>query len=609
MRVLVGSVLVAGALLFLAPASATADAPVDLEGERVVDTAGVLTAQDVSRIEAALDRLASDRGTPLSVVVVDTFDGTGTDQDWANDSAVASDMDAADVLLAIAVDETTATYSVDETFALSDDQLNDLITGEVIPLVRDGEIADAAVAFADGVNAAQAPSPVPWIIGGVVLGGAAVAGAATAIRRRSARKREEAAARAEVEDLDRKAGVALVDLDDALRTSEQELGFAQAQFGEEQTREFEAALAEAKATAKQAFEIRQQLDDAFPESPAEHRELTLRLIDLAAQADATLDAQADAFEALRELEQNAPKVLDQVESAHESLGARVDAAEARIATLAAEHPGADLTTVTGVPAQARKLLAFAATAIADARAELAAPDGAPAVAVRGAQQAVGQVEQLLASVETLAAHLAERAALGRRAAAEAERVLQDATAAVSSAQDYITANRGAVFATARTRMSEAERHLAAASAAGATAETVVTEAGEAERLARQAIAAARGDVADYEEQSAVREWGRSDPADLERRRYEEADGASLGGILADLFFGGGQDEDDDDGGGWFWGGGGSSGGGWSSSRPSGFGGSSRRSSSSSRRSSFSSRRSSGSSSRRSSGGRSSGRRR
>jgi len=402
---------------------------------------------------------------------------------------------------------------------------------------------------------------------------------------------------------DRRAAAALVDLDDALKTSEQELGFAQAQFGADQTREFEQALTEAKVLARQAFQLRQRLDDAFPETPDEHRTMTLELIDLAGRADAILDAQAEAFEGLREVERNAPEILEQVAAEHAGLAARIDAAEARIAELGSSYPDADRTPVRDAPRQARRLTAFAATAIADARTELAKPDGEPAVAVRAAQQAVGQVNQLLASVDAFAEGLAGQAEAARREAAEVDAALASARAAVTAAQNYITTHRGAIGATARTRISEAERRLAEASAVGVATADALAAARDAARLAGAALTAARIDVDAFEERSAVREYGRwSD----ERIRSDQADGASLGGILADLFFGDGGRDD-----GWSWGSGsGSSGGsGWWGSRPSGWGGSSRRTSSSSRRSSFTSRRSSGGSGRRNSGGRGSGRRR
>src|SRR5699024_6198852 len=55
------------------------------------------------------------------------------------------------------------------------------------------------------------------------------------------------------EELNKRAGSALVAVDDAIRSSEEEVGFARAQFGLQATDIFSAALAEAKEKAGRAF--------------------------------------------------------------------------------------------------------------------------------------------------------------------------------------------------------------------------------------------------------------------------------------------------------------------------------------------------------------------
>ena len=156
-----------------------------------------------------------------------------------------------------------------------------------------------------------------------------------------------------------------------------------------------------------------------------------------------------------------------------------------------------------MPAQARKLTGFAATAVEKARAELAKPKGDAAVAVRAAQQAVGQVGQLLASIDTAAADLATRAELRKKHAAELDQQLQRARSQVSAAQDYITTHRGAVGAGARTRISEAERHLEAAASLAAGDPANATRRGARGRQARR----------------------RRDPVGTQRRRRVRADHA------------------------------------------------------------------------------------
>ncbi len=587
---LFGSLVAAAALALLAPAAAnagTADDPVDLDGAYVLDRAGVLGG-DTSTVREAIDRLFDERGTQLFVVYVDEFSGASSDQDWANETAIISGLGEPDILLAIATDRRVYQYSVADSFPLSAQQLDEVAADTLLPALRDDDWAGGVVAYADGLSDAQAPSPVPLVLGGIVVVGIGTGVIVSRVRKGRATKQVRDAAAADIKDLDLRAGTLLVDLDDALKTSEQELGFAQAQFGDDQTRDFSAALADAKKTAKQAFEIQQKLDDAFPETPEQYRALTLQVIELAERADATLDAQAEAFDQLRQLDENAPKVLESVAADQAGLADRIDAAEGTLERLAVQYPKADLGVVTGVPVQARKLAAFAATAVEKARAELEKPKGEAAVAVRAAQQAVGQAGQLLVSVDTLSADLAARAELNTRTATELDQLLQRARSQVAAAQDFITTHRGAVGTVARTRISEADRHLAAAASlsAGDPAQAI-GEAREADRLAADAIQAARRDVTEYEQASAAQASAVQDQ--VEAPEFQEADSASLGGILTDLFFGGSSGGSSGSGSGWSWGG---SGGGWSSSRPSGFGGSGR-SSGSSRRTSGSSRRSTG----------------
>jgi hypothetical protein len=414
------------------------------------------------------------------------------------------------------------------------------------------------------------------------VGGVAAAGAGTAIvigvvRSRRKKKHARQEADAAVAALDQKAGTLLVQLDDALKTSEQELGFAQAQFGEDQTRDFVAALADARTLAKQAFELRQKLDDAFPETPEQHRSMTEQLIGLAEQADRVLDEQAEAFDQLRELEKNAPQVLDQVAADQKGLGPRIAAAESTIAELAARYPTADLTSLHDMPGQARKLAAFAATTVTKARAVLGKkskksdPDAGAAIAVRAAQQAVGQVEQLIASVDRVRADLEAQAARDARTAAELEARTRDARSAVDSAQDYITTHRGAIGAAARTRISEAARHLDESAGLAATDPAkALAEAQQAATMAAAALSLARDDVDDLEAAQAAREQsyhpgGQSYPGSGDGYSGSQDsgfDGAVLGGILGQLFGGGGSSSSSSSG---SWWGGGSSGSSWGSS--------------------------------------------
>ena len=91
-----------------------------------------------------------------------------------------------------------------------------------------------------------------------------------------------------------KANILLVRLDDAIKSSEDELGFAVAQFGEEKTTSFAAAIAAAKQQLTEAFALQQRLDDPTPDSATQKNEWISRIIHLCETAQTSLDAQQDA---------------------------------------------------------------------------------------------------------------------------------------------------------------------------------------------------------------------------------------------------------------------------------------------------------------------------
>jgi hypothetical protein len=607
-----GALVAGAALALMSPSAAFAEPPVDFAGAYVVDEAGVLGG--TSSIEAALDDLYDRAQVSLFVVYVDTFDDPSNPSLWADTTAALSGFGPDDVLLAVAVDDRQYVLSDDLLF---DDQY-DRVATRIETQLRDENWEEAALEAADAIGDevagenAEEPSAPAGDGGGIpilpLLGGAAVVGVGVWGISRLVKRRRGVDPSAPVEKLDQKqldqrAGSLLVSLDDALQSNEQELGFAQAQFGDKATKGFAAALAEAESQVKQAFAIRQQLDDATPETADEKRRLTTEIIRLCEAASASLAAQSADFEQLRQLETNAPAVLETVATTHGGLPARIDAAEATVTSLSAKFGAAAVASVRDSAAQSRELVAFAATAIAEARAALeAGKSSEAAVAVRGAQQAVGQVERAIAAVDKLAADLpalvqrlkdatadvkrdvaearaglasaapeiaeplrlavddAEKAlarvddgdpataigevervnaalhdALGKlrdataqaeRAKAQLSRVTTEAQSAVAAAKDFIATRRGAVGATARTRVAEAERQLTQAlTAARSNPVEALRAAQQAVALATSAMQSAQSDVAAFN-------GGSSGPAG------GGYGGAALGGILDGLFSGG-----------------------------------------------------------------------
>ncbi len=122
-----------------------------------------------------------------------------------------------------------------------------------------------------------------------------------------------------------------------MKTSEQELGFATAEFGEEQTQPFQAALVEAQAALSAAFRTQQALDDSKPEDEATRRQMLSEIIRSCTAANERLDAEADAFDALRDIAAKAPQLLDDIEERAAQLTERLGAGRDKLAALSATY--------------------------------------------------------------------------------------------------------------------------------------------------------------------------------------------------------------------------------------------------------------------------------
>ncbi len=408
------AILTAG--LLLAP-TATAQPPFRLPGY-VTDNAGALTGPNRAAVQSAVDKLYTDRHIRLWVVYVDTFSGQGATS-WARNTRQASDLGDSDALLAVATTDRSYAFLVPDTIkSIDSSQVDALRVNNIEPALHRSDWGGAAIQAADGLN--RSPGSVSWapLLGGLMAVAVALAILLLFVRHRRRRRRAaelDAARRVDPTDPDALAGVPLdalddlsrskvVEVDNAVRTSANELALAVEEFGAKQTEPFSRAVDNAKAALTQAFNVRQQLDDAIPETPAQRRELLTRVIVSAARADRELESQTEAFERLRDLVINAPSRLDGLTQQVVELTARVAPAEKRLAQLTTEFDPAALTSVSGNVATAKERLAFADQNVTRGR-DLAAravsgQQTALVDAVRAAEAALGQARALLDAVDT-----------------------------------------------------------------------------------------------------------------------------------------------------------------------------------------------------------------
>jgi hypothetical protein len=445
------SVVLGGtALLLLSGGPALAEDPFRLDGQ-VVDEAGVLSSGEESQVADALDQLQAEDGTQLFVVFVDTFGGQ-TPGEWMQSTRQLSSLGGNDALLAVAVEDRDYAFTVPNGSDVSVSDADQLAGQAVEPEFADGDWATGTVAFADILRTGEAPGSGSADSGGggalLVVGAIAVVGGGAYLVSRSRRRKREAQpppvqrlerpdphAGTTTEQLQSQANNALLELDEAMKTSQLDLDYARSQYGEEAVGGFDTALATSRDELSRAFTLRQQLDDDIPEDEPTTRQMLGEMLRLTQAADARLDAQADAFGRLRDLENTAPQVLEALAPRIAALRQRIPQEEQRLADLRRRFADAAVAPVrdNGTEAQAR--LAAAEQEVNEALDALGAGRPGEAVGdIRAAEDAVAQTTTLLDAIGRLATDLDAAAARVTAVRAETEKDLAEARSLVAAGQ-------------------------------------------------------------------------------------------------------------------------------------------------------------------------------
>src|SRR5690606_20695570 len=208
------------------------------------------------------------------------------------------------------------------------------------------------------------------------------------------------------------------------------------------------------------------------------------------------------------------KLGDDLATAERDAAALIDDLEKDIATAGA-LPDAD-GRVAGVVAATRQR-------VESARPLLTGTAKRPLQALDSLEKANAEIDAALAAVR-------DAQEKKQRAAAQLQQLLSHAQAQVSAAEDYITSRRGAVGATARTRLAEAGASIVQArQLAAADPVQAVAIAQRANELAAQAIQLAQNDAGAFGGGGSF--GGGGGGGDLM--------GAVLGGIVINSMLGGG----------------------------------------------------------------------
>ncbi|MFD0362839.1 TPM domain-containing protein [Nocardia sp. GCM10030253] len=420
------TMLLAGVALVGTP-TASAEPPTRL-GTYVVDSAKVLDRAQFDDVRNAVDQLYANQQIRLWIVYVRDFGELGPDA-WAERTATQSGFGRRDLLLAVATQTRDYWFYGDLPSGVSDSELDGLLTTEVEPALRDSRWAEAGIATAEGLDSAMRGNGgvsvrALLIVALIVALAIAFVGGGLVLYSRKRRKDRSTAELRAARQLDPDNSVALgalslevlqvrsrevlVEIDNAIRTSDEELELATGEFGATAVTPFSTALAHAKTAVSKAFSIRQQLDDDIPETPDQQRTMLVDLIGTVGRADRELDAKVAEFDAMRDLLINAADRLDALTRDLVELTGRTPGSAAELTRLTTAYPASVLAPIRDNVTMARERITFAEQNIDNGRAALTQPvgkQGGAVAAIRAAEAAVGQARTLLDAVDNAAANI------------------------------------------------------------------------------------------------------------------------------------------------------------------------------------------------------------
>ena len=435
--------------------AASAVPPVTIPpGQFVVDDAGVLGSES-EEVRNAVTETRQESGYTLFVVYVDEFTNPSDRAAWGDEVVAKRNLGEREALLSIATESREFQVSAPADTALTAQQesaMTKAVTDELFgkESISSEDWAAAAVSAAEALESGRSGStgggsssgagiaPILLIGGIILLGGGALflfvrsrnKGAVTAgPARRGSVPPADPLDQLSVADLRKRAGSLLIAADDAIKSSEQELSFAMASYGDDAVKTFTEDLAAAKNHMSESFKMQQQLDDHIPDTEAQQRTWLKDIIRRCEAVNSSLQAHKEDFDKLRELEKNAPAALDAARGNAQAAASRLDAAERSLTELRQRYSDSALAQVADNVEQARDRLEFVENAAETASAKLAEGDTASAVvAVRAAEESVHQTNVLLDAIEKTGRELDSARSELQRAVADAKQDLAQARA-------------------------------------------------------------------------------------------------------------------------------------------------------------------------------------
>lgn len=214
------------------------------------------------------------------------------------------------------------------------------------------------------------------------------------------RKREQEELAAQDADLARRAEQALVGADERIRTTSDELAFAEAELGESLTADLRKALAAVRTHLREAFQLHQLNHDEIPDTAEELRTRNARILQLCDWAQDLLDEKTSVLAESVAKVRRAPEIIAQVRADAAALSARIPQTDEAVARLSARYADSAMHQITASAAEAEQLIAFATHSADISERRRAAKQNEEAnLALETATEATRRASALLDAVE------------------------------------------------------------------------------------------------------------------------------------------------------------------------------------------------------------------
>jgi uncharacterized membrane protein YgcG len=441
--------IAATALAFFPAQAAFAEQPMQVDSV-VTDTTNTLSNQDIDAIEQASSDLESATGSTLYYVMVDSFENPSDGNDWATAVALESQLGTDDIVLYVGLDEQDFGLNVDGDLPLSSSDRQS-IQEDLSPYLNQSDYVGAAQQAAMGLetalngsysggsssgggsSSASGTSAFTIALGIIVLIVLIVVGVLFFVNRRKRTKslREaEAQQAAELEARLQQASIQLVRMDNLIRSSEEEMAFASAQFGSDEVKVYRDEVEMAKRASKEAFELQGKLLDHIPDAPEDREAWIDRILSITEIATKRLGDQAHHFQDLRVRQDQAPQLLAAVRQHYDESKSRLADAQTWFDGLGDAYDQAALDRIKVDLTQAGQLLELTEDEIEGATESLESGNpGAAIIDISDAENAIAQYDGLvkrLAETRSLydraPKQITDQAATLRRTVAQVQQV-------------------------------------------------------------------------------------------------------------------------------------------------------------------------------------------